>query len=121
MPASLIEEQKGVGARRDLGADELQMLRHGLGVAPGHDEACALSLCRADGAEDVGPFRALIVSRAGPGSAPRPPAGELVLLTDPRLVLEPDLYGRPAMLDPDRRDDVAEVFLNSATASASWA
>ena len=49
------------------------------------------------------------------------PPSDLVLLTDPRLVLEPDLYRRPALIDADGGDDVGEVFLNAAMASSSWA
>ena len=121
MPAGLIEQQDGVGARRDFGADRLQMLGHGVGVAVGHDEAGALALGRADRAEDIGPFRALVMWRAGPGPAPRPATRQLVLLTDPRFILEPDLDGWPAVVDADGGDHIAEVFLNSAMASSFWA
>ena len=69
-----------------------EVLLHRLGVAERHDDAGALALGRADRAEDVGPGGALVVRRPGPGAAARPPAGDQVLLPDPRLVLEPDLY-----------------------------
>jgi len=97
MPSGLIEDHDGVGAGIDSGADLGQMRGHGRGVAPGHDQPGRLALLWADGAEDVGPFGALVVGRAGPGSAPGPTPGDGVFLPDPRLVLEPQLY-----LCPDR-------------------
>ena len=44
MPAGLIDEQRGVRARRDLGGDFGQVRVHRLGVASGHDEGCALAV-----------------------------------------------------------------------------
>jgi hypothetical protein len=41
-----------MGAGRDGAGDLVEMGLHGVGVAPRHDEAGALALCRADGAED---------------------------------------------------------------------
>lgn len=65
---------------------------HGLGVATGQHESGADAARGTDGTEDVGRLRALIMRRPGPGSPPRPAAGELVFLTDPRFVLPPKLY-----------------------------
>src|SRR5882724_2368515 len=98
------------------------MERHGRGVAERQDEACAGSLCRTDGAEDVGRARALIVRRRWPRPAPRPATGDLVLLSDPRFVLEPDFYrlACPLVLR-DLCQTGGEAFLKTATASASWA
>src|SRR5450759_2591893 len=48
---------------------------------------------RTDGAEDVGPFVALVARRARPRSTPSPDAGQRALLADARLVLEPDFNG----------------------------
>ena len=106
VPAGLIEDQNGMGARLDGLADLLQMLGHGLGVAPWHDETSGLALLWADGPEDIGPFGALIVRGAGTRAASRPAAGDLVLLADARLVLPPKLYpdaGGEARLDPLQR------------------
>ena len=52
----------------------------------------------------------------------RPASGDLVLLTDPGLVLEPDLYrlARRVALG-DLVEAGGKVFLNAAIASASWA
>ena len=88
----------GIDRRADLG----QMRLHGVGIAPGHDQARALALCRADRSEDIRPFGALIVGRPRSGSALGPAAGDLVLLADSGFVLPPQLYlgsGREAFAD----------------------
>ncbi len=75
----------------DFARDGCQVLGHGVGVAPGHDESRTLALLGADGAEDVGRRRALILQCTGPGAAFRPAPGQLVLLADAGFVAEPDL------------------------------
>jgi hypothetical protein len=65
---------------------------HGLCVAGGQDEGCAFAVLGTDRSEDVGRGGALIVWRAGARPAPRPSAGDLVFLADPRFVGEPDLF-----------------------------
>lgn len=69
-----------------------EMQVHRLGIAGGQDQSCTLALFRADGTEDVGRSSSLITGRTGTRAAFRPAAGNLVLLTDTRLVREPDLY-----------------------------
>ena len=91
VPASLIDDEDGVSARRHFGADQFQVLCHRMGVGPWHDEPGALPLGGADGSEDVGPFGPLVVRRARTGSALGPSSCEFVLLTDPGFVLEPNL------------------------------
>src|SRR3954470_24145791 len=122
MPAGLIPQKDGVCAGRDGPRDLRQVKGHGGGVAGRQDEPGAGPAGRADGAEDVSRARALVVRRRGACAASRPAPGDLVLLPDPRLILEPDLYrlaGRIA------RGDLLQaggaVFLNVASASASWA
>ena len=123
MPAGLIEEQHRVRSRRHSLADLLQLGRHGLGVAIGQDETSTLALRRADGSEDVGRSRTLIMGGARAGSAPRPSPRYLVLLSDARLVREPDLY--PVRIDARlARDPVQagrEAFLKSSMAPSAWA
>ena len=80
-----------------------------------------LPLGGADCAEDVGPGRALVVRGPRPGTAARPPAGELVLLPDPCLVLEPELYALAGMRGPDLRHALRESFLKASACSGSWA
>ena len=81
-----------MSAWRDHLGDLRKMQVHRLGVAGRQDQGCALALSRADGAEDVGRGGALIAGRARSRATLGPPAGNLVLLTDPRLIREPDFY-----------------------------
>ena len=90
MPSGLIEDEHGVGSQRYLGRDFVEMPLHGLGVASGQDEAGADATLRADGAEDVGRFRALVLGRRRSAAAWRPAPGELGLLADPGFILPPD-------------------------------
>ena len=112
-----------MGAWCDRLGDLREMQVHRLGVAGGQDQGRALALLRADRTEDVGRGGALIPGRARAGAALGPPAGDLVLLADARLVLEPNFY----RLDVDRlfaRDFVqarGEVFLKSSIAPSAWA
>ena len=103
MPAGLIDEQRGVRARRDLGGDFGQVQVHRLRVAAWHDQGCALAVLGADRAEDISRGGSLVRRRARARAALGPTAGDLVLLADARLVGEPDLYriGSDALLAPD--------------------
>ncbi len=122
VPAGLVEQQNGMGARGHGSRDFRQMQRHRGGIAAWQDEAGGAPLGRADGAEDVGRASALIVRRRGSRPAPRPSPGDLVLLANPGLVLEPDLYRLARRVAPgDLIEARGEVFLNAAMASASWA
>src|SRR4051812_35799515 len=62
---------------------------HGLRVASGQHQGCALALLGADRSEDVDRTRPLIVRGAGPGASSGPAARDLVLLAHARLVLPP--------------------------------
>jgi hypothetical protein len=82
-----------VASLRNAFGDLLQIQLHRLGVALGQDEADRLAFPGADRAEDVG-RRGPQVARSGrPRSALCPAAGDLVLLSDARLIGEPDFYG----------------------------
>jgi hypothetical protein len=123
VPACLVNQEHGVRAGchrlRDLG--EMQV--HRLGIAGGQDQGRALALLRADGTEDVGRSGALITGSARAGAALGPAPRDFVLLADPRLILEPNLY----CLDSDRlvaRDLFqarGEAFLKSSIAPAACA
>jgi hypothetical protein len=86
MPSSLIDEEDGVGSWCDRQGDLREVQVHRLGVACRQDQSRALALFRADGTEDVGRGGALITRSARAGAALCPPAGDLVLLADTRLV-----------------------------------
>lgn len=121
VPARLVEHQHRVGAGIDGEADLGEVRLHGLGVGEGHHEPGGLALGRADRAEDVGPLRALIARRPRPGPAPRPAAGDRILLAYSGLVLPPQLKLGPGWEPrPDLRQPIGEVFLKSAWASGSW-
>jgi hypothetical protein len=123
MPTGLIDQEHGVGARREGLGDLGEVQVHRLGIAGGQDQGHALALLWADRAEDIGRGGALIAGSARTGAALGPPACDLVLLTDARLVLEPNLY----RFDVDRLfarnfvQALGEVFLKSSTAPSAWA
>ena len=58
----------------------------------GQHEGSAGSAFGAYRAEQIGRLGALIVDGPGTRAFPGPAIGEFVLLTDPHLVLEPNLY-----------------------------
>ena len=121
MPAGLIDEKRGVCARRNLRGDFGEVQVHRLGVASGHDERRALAVLGTDRAENIGRGGSLISGRAGARAALGPTAGDLVLLADARLVGEPDLYGGglDALLAPDLFQARGKAFLKSSIAPAA--
>ena len=74
-----------------------------------------------DGAKDVGRRGPLIVRGRRPGAPLGLAAGDLGLLTDPGLVLEPELYRLAAGLLLEGCHDSREVFLKRSWAAASLA
>ena len=123
MPSGLIDEKDGVGVLCDCLGDFREVQVHRFGVAEGEDQSRALALFRADGAEDIGRCGSLIPRSARASAALGPPAGDLVLLADPCLVLEPNFY----LVDIDRffaRDFIQarwELFLKSSMAPSACA
>src|SRR6202163_1659037 len=123
MPSGLIDEEDGVGSWCDRFGDFREVQVHRFGIADGQDQSHALALFRADGAEDIGRGGALIPRSARASAALRPPAGNLVLLADTSLVLEPDF----SLADVDRlfaRDFIQalwELFLKSSMAPSACA
>ena len=83
----------------------------------------ALAQRGADGTEDIGGSGALIGGRGWPGSTPGPATRDLVLLTDPGFIGEPDLYrGRlDTLVLRDLCQDGRETFLKCSIAPAAWA
>jgi len=123
VPAGLIEDDDGVCARRDLGIDLGEVQVHRFGVASGHDQGRALSLLWTDGTEDVCRGCPLVVRGRGSCPTPCPAPRDLVLLTDARLVGEPDLYtvGLDVLVLCDCLQTLREVFLKSSIAPSAWA
>lgn len=123
VPARLIRDQHGMASRCDPCRDGGQVVVHGFRVAPWHDQACGLALLGADRAKDVGRCRALVMWGDGPGAAPCPAPGELVLLAYSGLVGEPDLdVAEVAALGArDRRHCGGKAFLKASTAPSACA
>ena len=92
MPTGLIHQYNSVSARSDGERYFCQMERHGFGIAERQHQPRALAVLRADRAEDIDRFSSLIFGCRWPRPATGPAPRDLVLLPDPRLVLEPDLY-----------------------------
>lgn len=99
------------------------MQRHGLGIAERQHQPCALAVFGADRTKDVGRFRSLILWCRWPRSASGPTPRDLVLLANPRFVLEPYLYGRALR---EGCSDLCQLggkapFLKASIASSFWA
>ena len=123
MSASLIHQHDGVSAGCDHERDLGQMQRHGFGIAERQYQPGIFAVLRADRAKDVGGFRPLILRGRRPGSALGPASRDLVFLADPRLILEPDLYGRALREGcPDLCQLGCEApFLKASSACSFWA
>jgi len=61
VPSRLVHDEDGVGVIGDVAGYLDQVLVHGMGVTPRHDESGRLALLGADRAEDIGRARALVV------------------------------------------------------------
>src|SRR5215208_4999611 len=76
--------------------------------------------CSGHTAPNRGRLGALIVNGARTRACLRPAIGQLVLLADPHLVLEPHLYRcARGKLRADFRHTLGKVFLNASMASGS--
>ncbi len=118
VPASLVDHQHGMGARRDMPGDFRQMQVHRVGVAFGQDERGALAVLGRDRAEDVGRGGALVLGRRRPRAALGPAPRDLVLLADAGFILEPDFYlvRLDAFFAGDLLQAPRETFLKSSIA-----
>src|ERR1700712_4161547 len=94
------------------------MQAHGLGVASGQYERRGCPLFRTDSSEDVGRRRTLVVRRRWSSATSSPATGDLVLLTDPGFVGEPNFYlcALDTLLAGNLVHTGSEVFLNVSTA-----
>jgi len=120
VPSGSVEEQDGVTVLRHLAADFLEMQVHRLGVGIRQHQSRADIATRADSAEYVGPFVALIARGGRPAAALCPDAGQCALLTNPGFVLPPKFdrfFAR--MLGNDGFDQIGEVFLCVSCAAGS--
>ena len=118
MPASLINEQHGMGSRLDVKRDLLEMQFHGLGVAKRQDETGRFAERGADRAEDIGRRGSLILQGEGARAALGPAPRDFVLLANACFVLEPQ-FERLACGRRDIREDIRDFFLKASTAASS--
>src|SRR5262249_27596094 len=121
VPASLIDQEGGMGSGRDRFWGLCKMQGHRLAVAGREDLGRAPALPWGKCAEDVGGSGTLIARRTGAGAALRPAASDFVLLADAGLVGEPDFYcvAVDALLARDRLQTGGEAFLKSSIAPAA--
>lgn len=111
VPAGLVQDENGMSAGHDCGADLPEVNLHHLGVGKRHYEGRALTELWADSAEDPGPFRSLIMRRARASARSCPTAGDQVLLPYTGFILKPDLDASAASMSyADLRDGDREVF-----------
>jgi len=87
VPTGAVANQYGMGQRRDLGADHLQMVAHRLGIDLRHHDRRADGAVRTDCAEDVGRVVPVIAHHQRSRADRRPDIGVGSLLADPGLVL----------------------------------
>ncbi len=123
MPSRLIHQHDRVSAGGDHERDLGQMQGHRFGIAKRKYQPRALAMFGADRAKDIDRFRPLILRGRWPGSAPCPASRDLVLLADPRLILEPYFYGRTLR---EGCSDFCQFgceapFLNASSAYSFWA
>lgn len=122
MPTRLVHDEDSAGIVSDVARDLDQVLVHGMGVAPRHDESRSLALFGADGTEDIGRTGSLVVRRGRPCSPLGPAARDLVLLANPSFILEPDFdHFALGGASGDFCHSGGEVFLNASAASGSCA
>ena len=110
-----------MSAWRDSGRNLREVQAHCGGVAAGQDEGGALALPWTDGPKDIGRAGALILCRYRPRAPFGPASRDLVLLADPGLVGEPNLYiGRVDLLAArNGRQEAGEAFLKSSIAPSA--
>ncbi len=114
MPPGPVHQHNRMRLSGDMAADLVEMHLHGFGVRPGQHERRPLAVSRTDGAEQIGVPIALIGRLAGARAFSCPKAGQAVLLTQPRFVLEPDFNRRSRrQVSYMRLERVGEVFLNA--------
>ena len=122
MPAGAVHQDDGVGLGGDVAADLVEVHLHGGGVGEGQHESGAFAPARTDGTEQIGIGVALIGGQARARSGLRPNSSPAVLLTQPGLVLEPDLdplgLGQTSYVGRER---TREVFLNASVTRLSCA
>jgi len=122
VPSRLIHDEYGMCFVVDVAGYLDQVLVHGMGIAPRHDESGGLAVLGADRAENIGRACPLVMGCGWPRSPLGPAAGDLVLLPDTGFILIPDFdHFALGGTCGDLCHCGGEVFLNASAASASRA
>jgi len=120
VPTGLIQDYDGMCARADDGGDLVKVQLHGFGVTGREDECGARATLRAYRTEYVGRLGSLVLRRARARAFLGPSICQFVLLANPHLILEPNLYrgsrGKPGA---DIRYLQPKLFLNASMAAGS--
>jgi hypothetical protein len=120
VPSGAIQQQHGMGTLGDVQGYLVDVQLHHVGVGVRQREGRADASGWADSAKEIGVLIALVGRLGGSCAAPRPLPDEAVLLTDPRLILEPDLDRlAPGYAREVGRERAREVFLKAAMVSPS--
>jgi hypothetical protein len=106
----MVEDDDGMRIGGDVAGDLGEMQVHGLGVDLRQHQRGGLLGCGTGGGEQVGCLVALVARLPRPATAACPLSGQLALLTDPGLVLEPDLEPLSRRLITDGGDDQLGKF-----------
>jgi len=119
MPPGAVDDKSRVRTWHHGFADLFKMLVHGVDIDPGHHQGRPCRACGADSTEDIGPGSPAITQSDGPGTAFGPEIRKRALLAHSGFILKPD-FDRLAggRLAYGLADDVSEVFLKEASASA---
>src|SRR3954470_7064540 len=118
MPAGLVHQDEGVRAGCNRLRNLLQVQGHALRGAAGENQAGSLARSGADRAEEVGRGGPLVLRGGRARAAFGPAPGDLVLLPNPRLIGEPDLYRLAINRLCDFLQAGGKVFLKAATAAS---
>src|ERR671939_583113 len=122
VPAGSVHDQRAMRSRANMTADLLQVTAHRRLVGKGLHQADPDGPRRADGPEQIRPGVTPVARRTRARAPLGPEPCQPALLTNPRLILEPDLErlaGR--VFRQGRAYQGREVFLNASWAAGSLA
>jgi hypothetical protein len=96
-------------------ADFCEVFVHGIGIDGWHDQGRTDAARRTDGTKQISPVEPAIAQRPRPAAALGPNACQRALLTNPGLILKPDLYrALGSALTKGFLNQVMEVFLKAS-------
>ena len=118
MPTGTVQNQHGMCPWRHPRADFLQVQVHRVGIGGRQDQSGSGIAAGTDRTENISPFVTLVAWRRRAAAPLGPKVSQAALLTDPRLVLPPELEGPVAgPIGNDLRNKVVEVLALIPTTS----